>query len=351
MNRELEARTVGFRPGERNVFLHLLTGCNLSCRHCYINPAQHGQAMLSLQTVEKWLQLLVGPDEPGNLILLGGEPTLHPGLAEIVRIAASMGYHVTVDSNGYLFHDFLDRVSPRELDFLSFSLDGPDPGVNDPIRGEGVFATCTANLRRAVEKGFRTSLIYTVSGLNIDHLHRMPPLLADLGVERFFIQVIGLRGKPASGEPQEGIGWQVDPDHWLRVVPPVAREVAATGIHVTYPKVFLDPGERFQCAGIVAENFFVFPNGRVYRCPLCEDYPIHSLVIEGDRLCSRSGLNEDRFFSLSIPEGCVMHKLLQGENIAYLPDGRPRHRISCCLLKQEVIPRENRQPRECSDAS
>jgi MoaA/NifB/PqqE/SkfB family radical SAM enzyme len=42
------ARTVGFQPGERNVFFHILTACNLSCRHCYINPAQHGTATLPL---------------------------------------------------------------------------------------------------------------------------------------------------------------------------------------------------------------------------------------------------------------------------------------------------------------
>ena len=76
----------------------------------------------------------------------------------------------------------------------------------------------------------------------------------------------------------------------------------------------------------------------MYQCPLCEDYPIHSFSIEEDQLIKRDGLNEDRFFTLDIPEGCVMNKLLQPDNIDYLPDGSPRHRISCCLLKQEVVP-------------
>ena len=87
----------------------------------------------------------------------------------------------------------------------------------------------------------------------------------------------------------------------------------------------------------MAENFFVFPNGRVYRCPLCEDHPIHSLEIASDKLVAREGLNEDRFFELDIPEGCVMNRMLQPGNISYGPDGRPLHRISCCLLKQEVV--------------
>lgn len=332
------ARTVGFQPGERNVFFHLLTACNLSCRHCYINPTQHGTATLPLATVLQWLKLFARAERQTTLILLGGEPTLHPQLAAIIKAAKSMRYAVTVDSNGYLFHDLLDRVTPKELDYLSFSLDGPEAPVNDPIRGQGVFTVCTENIRRAAALGFNTSLIYTVSALNIDHLHRMPPLLADLGVRRFFIQVIGLRGNPAVQQPDGASNWQVEPQRWLAVVPQVAEAAARLGIHVVYPKVYLDREEPFQCAGMVAENFFIFPNGRVYQCPLCEDHPIHSYQIEDNRLVHRDGLNEDRFFPLTIPEGCVMNRLLQPDNIAYQPDGTPVHRISCCLLKQEVLP-------------
>lgn len=338
MTTQPKARTVGFQPGERNVFFHLLTACNLACRHCYINPAEHGTATLPLATVLQWLKLFARPERQTNLILLGGEPTLHPDLATIIRAAKSMRYAVTVDSNGFLFHNLLAKVTPRELDYLSFSLDGPDASVNDPIRGEGVFAVCTDNIRKAVAGGFATSVIYTVSGLNIEHLHRMPALLADLGVHRFFIQVIGLRGNPAVSKPATAVNWQVEPEQWLNIVPRVAEEAARLGIHVIYPKVYLDRDEPFQCAGIVAENFFVFPNGRVYQCPLCEDHPIHSYSIEDNRLVLRDGLNENRFFPLHIPEGCVMNRLLQPDNITYNPDGSPRHRISCCLLKQEVRP-------------
>ena len=338
MTFEPVAHTVDFKPGERNVFFHLLTGCNLSCKHCYINPAQHGTATLDLETILRWLKLFARPQQETNLILLGGEPTMHPDLAAIIKAAKSLRYAVTVDSNGYLFHDLLDQVTPAELDFLSFSLDGPDATVNDPIRGDKVFATCTENLKRAVGLGFRTSLIYTVSALNIDHLHRMPALLAELGVQRFFIQVIGLRGNSATTGTDTGDEWQVDPQQWLDVVPKVAGEAARAGIHVTYPKVFLEPEDQFSCAGQVAENYFIFPNGRVYQCPLCEDYPIHSFHIKEDQLVKRDGLNEDSFFTLDIPEGCVMNKLLQPDNIDYLADGSPRHRISCCLLKQEILP-------------
>jgi MoaA/NifB/PqqE/SkfB family radical SAM enzyme len=338
------ATTVGFVPGERNVFFHILTACNLSCRHCYINPEQHGRITLERETMERWIELFARPGQQSNMIFLGGEPTLHPDLAHGIAKAKACGFNVTVDSNGYLFHDLLDRTTPELLDYLSFSLDGPDAAVNDPIRGQGVFEVCTANLRLAVARGFAVSVIYTVSALNIDHLPRMVELLVELGVRRFFIQVIGLRGKPAQDGGvcelggEEGTQWQVSPEQWLRVVPEVARQAVTAGIHVTYPKVFLDSNENFECAGLVADNFFIFPNGRVYRCPLCEDYPVHALRIEEDRLLLNKGLTEDRFFTLNIAEGCVMNKLLQPDTIRYDAAGMPEYRISCCLLKQEIRP-------------
>ncbi len=316
------------------MFFHILTACNLCCRHCYINPSQHGTKTLSRETIHKWIELFADKEKKTNLIFLGGEPTLHPELPSAIKKAKESGYFVTVDSNGYLFNDLLDKTTPDLLDYLSFSLDGPDAAINDAIRGEGVFDICTANIERAVQKGFRVSVIYTVSRKNLEALSRMVPLLASLQVKKFFIQVIGLRGNSALAAGAETT--QVSREEWLETVPEVARMAADRGIHVTYPKVFLERDEAFECAGNVAENFFIFPNGRVYQCPLCEDHPINAYRIENDRLVKNEGLMEDRFFRLNIAEGCVMNKLLQADNIEYDEGGRPLYKISCCLLKQEI---------------
>lgn len=329
------ARTVGFQPRERNVFFHILTACNLACRHCYINPTQHGTAAVSGETMEQWLQLFYDPARETNLIFLGGEPTLHPELAAGIKTARQLGYRsVTVDSNGFLFHDLLGKITPAEA-VISFSLDGPTPEVNDPLRGQGVFAVCTANIKKAVAMGFDVSLIYTVSRINIEHLARMPALLAELGVKRFFIQVIGIRGKSA-GPIKDQL--QLTPEEWLTVIPQVAQTAAAMGIHVIFPKVFLDQGEEFLCAGRVADNYFIFPNGRVYRCPLCEDFPLHSLTLSDGRLTSTEKINESDLFNLDIPEGCVMNRLIQPDNIQYETPGKPRYKIACCLLKETLLP-------------
>lgn len=334
----MSARTVRFSKDTANVFFHILTQCNLRCRHCYINPQQHGTERLSLETMNAWLATMARRAPGANLIFLGGEPTLHPDLAAAVHTASDLGYgSITIDTNGYLFHQILDRITPEQVNFISFSLDGASPETNDPIRGKGSFAACTAGIRRARAKGFHTSLIYTVSQMNLDDLQRMPALLAELGIDRFFIQVIGLRGQSATAQTDPAHPLQVSRDQWLERVIPVAQQVARQGnIAVTYPKVFLAPHEPFECAGRVADNYFIFPNGRVYRCPLCEDFPLHSLQWVDERLIATPPINEADLFSLDIAEGCVMNKLIQPHNLTYTADGKPTCRIACCLLKESL---------------
>jgi Fe-coproporphyrin III synthase len=328
--------TVEFSERAANVFLHVLTRCNLRCRHCYINPAQHGRARLPIGRIERWLEVFAARSPGANLVLLGGEPTLHPDLPRAVRRARELGFgSVTIDTNGYLFNDILERVTPAEVDVFSFSLDAATAATNDRIRGRGSFEACVKGIRRARAKGFRTSLITTVSRANLHELSEMGGLLDGLGVERFFIQVLGLRGN-AAGPGCDAAVERVSAAEWREKVPEAAAAVARRGVRVIYPAVLLEPGEPFACAGRVADNYFAFPNGRVYRCPLCEDFPLHGLAFEEDRLVDRPRLNETDLFRLEIAEGCVMHALIQPGPPA--PAGGPIQRIGCCLLKREVPP-------------
>jgi MoaA/NifB/PqqE/SkfB family radical SAM enzyme len=293
-----------------------------------------------VERIERWLAIFCDRSPGANLILLGGEPTLHPDLPRVVRRGRELGFaSITVDTNGYLFHNILERVTPAEVDVFSFSLDGAAAETNDRLRGRGSYAACLNGIRRARAKGFRTSLIYTVNRANLHELPAMGALLEDLGVERFFIQVLGLRGRAAKpgGKAQTERVLRVSVAEWREQVPAAAEAIARQGIRVIYPKVFLRPEEPFECAALVADNYFVFPNGRVYRCPLCEDFPLHSLMFKDDGLVDAPRLNENDLFRLDIAEGCVMNKLIHPDNLRCTSDGRTAYKIACCLLKEEIF--------------
>jgi len=329
----MQKKTVAFSKDSSNLFFHILTKCNLSCTHCYINKEEHGGNTLDIDTIRSWLNLFSNKAGQTNVAFLGGEPTLHPDLYLAVKEAKHLGFKsITIDTNGYLFHNILDKITCDEIDFFSFSLDGATKKTNDMIRGTGSYDKVMEGIQKARGKGFSCSMIYTVSNSNIHELELMPDLVKNIGIKRFFIQVVGMRGKSSSpdGKPQ------VSKQTWLKVVPEVAEKIADHGIIVTYPKVFLEHDEIFQCAGNVADNYFIFPNGRVYQCPICEDFPLHSYEIKNSRLAAMPKINEKDLFGLAIPEGCIMNKIIQPQNLSYNKKGDPDHKIACCLLKEEL---------------
>ena len=75
-----DRKTVAFSKNSSNLFFHILTQCNLRCRHCYINPQQQGEKKLPLDTIKAWLDEFASISATTNVIFLGGEPTLHPDL-------------------------------------------------------------------------------------------------------------------------------------------------------------------------------------------------------------------------------------------------------------------------------
>jgi len=330
----MQKKTVAFSKDSSNLFFHILTKCNLSCTHCYINKDQHGTKTLDIETIRNWLNLFSNKAFQTNIIFLGGEPTLHPDLYLAVKEANRLGFKsITIDTNGYLFHNILNKISCDEIDFLSFSLDGATKKTNDLIRGKGSYDKVIEGIQQALKKGFFCSMIYTVSDHNIHELELMPAIVKALGIKRFFIQVVGMRGK--SSKPEGKL--QVSKETWLKIIPKVAETIAGHGIIVTYPKVFIKPNEIFQCAGNVADNYFIFPNGRVYHCPICEDFPLHSYEIKKNRLIATPKINEKDLFALTIPEGCVMNKMIQPQNLSYNKQGVPDHQIACCMLKEEIF--------------
>lgn len=146
-------KTVSFSIDAVNVFFHILTECNLKCRHCYINPDQHGTGMLPLPVIEKWLLALKGERRNANLILLGGEPTLHPDLSRIITAGRKMGYAtITVDTNGYLFHDILSKVGPDDVDFFQLQPGRGNSCNQRPHPGQRMLSNMSFRNKKGQEK-------------------------------------------------------------------------------------------------------------------------------------------------------------------------------------------------------
>ncbi len=80
--------------------------------------------------------------------LTGGEPTLHPHLADIVRVAASAGLRVGITSNGERGAAVLEDCARAGLDRVNFSVFGTTPQELAQVQKNSRFS----NVRRAERK-------------------------------------------------------------------------------------------------------------------------------------------------------------------------------------------------------
>jgi hypothetical protein len=107
----------------------LTTGCNLACPYCFANEKMgpSRRRHMTLADVDKLLAFFRRSDYQ-LFRVMGGEPTLHPDFAEILRRALAADMRVDVLSNATwndACSDFFRQVSPRRLYFL-LNLDHPD---------------------------------------------------------------------------------------------------------------------------------------------------------------------------------------------------------------------------------
>jgi len=86
--------------------------CNINCRVCYILKKDY---VKSLDDVKKEIDLAIKKRKLETISLLGGEPTLHPHLIEIIRYIRSKGVQAQLLTNGIIL---LENEDDRFLDEL-----------------------------------------------------------------------------------------------------------------------------------------------------------------------------------------------------------------------------------------
>lgn len=118
--------------------LDLLRGCNITCRACYnTEPAN----VKSLDEVRQELQVLTARRRLDSISLLGGEPTLHPQLCDIVHMIKTKGISVELFTNGLLLEPVLLSELCRagtDLVFLHIDSHQTRPDLGDGWTADGL---------------------------------------------------------------------------------------------------------------------------------------------------------------------------------------------------------------------
>ena len=85
------------------VGIDIIDGCNLQCRQCYYTKSKKYPRMISLQQMKYIIDKV--QNKFSELYILGGEPTLHPDIAEIIKFGLERMPMVILVSNGIKLAD------------------------------------------------------------------------------------------------------------------------------------------------------------------------------------------------------------------------------------------------------
>ncbi len=168
------------------LYFYLTEGCNLRCRHCWINPKyQSGDSVSPSLDFEFFCHIIrqARPLGLNGVKLTGGEPLIHPEIDRILTFLRSEEIRVTVETNGVLCtKEIAKKICQCKNPFVSVSLDGADAQTHEWVRGvEGSFEAAIQGIRNLVTAGLRPQVIMTVMRRNRDQTERVVRLAESLG--------------------------------------------------------------------------------------------------------------------------------------------------------------------------
>ena len=190
-------------PGYR-LWIYTNFHCNLACAYCCAESSPRAQPRaIEVGMISKLVEqaAALGTKE---IYLTGGEPFLHPDLAQIVTSCVSVAPTVLL-TNGMLFggarRAVLDSM-PRTDFVLQISVDSPTPEVHDAQRGPGSWAKAIAGVRVARDLGFRVRLASTITAGSPHEETEVADLCVELGLASSDVIV---RRVAAEGFANDGI--------------------------------------------------------------------------------------------------------------------------------------------------
>ena len=112
----------------------------------------------------------------------GGEPLLHPHLADMIAMAAAKNMGPAVITNGWLLPQLVDKLAEAGLKTVYISIDAATISAHEANRGlEGVCRRIRTATSRMPELGMTPIAQVTMSKLIGDY-HALIPFLRDLGL-------------------------------------------------------------------------------------------------------------------------------------------------------------------------
>jgi len=172
--------------------------CQIQCPVCYADTK--GKTYLSKEEFSSYLDRVMKAEGGCRMVqLLGGEPTLHPHLLDLINIAEAKGVEVIViNTNGLVLSEsenLARDLSGRKV-MVNLQFDGLDDKINESLRGIKMLDSKMKAIDNLNRFKVPCSLVVTVKeGLNDDQYNQIIGLCLKKGIRDITITPLGYVGR------------------------------------------------------------------------------------------------------------------------------------------------------------
>ena len=182
LKNKLKGRLTGKGRFPLVTMLEPLEKCNLACEGCG-RIREYERVLDRTLSVE---QCLAAVEESGAPIvsIAGGEPTLHPQIAEIVNSITEKKKFVYLCTNALLMERVMKKIPASKYFCFVVHMDGMEEAHDRSVYRKGVFQIAIRGIRRALDEGYRVTTNSTVfNGVDEEDITKMFTMLTEMGVE------------------------------------------------------------------------------------------------------------------------------------------------------------------------
>jgi hopanoid biosynthesis associated radical SAM protein HpnH len=164
------------------LMLEPLMRCNLACAGC--GKIQYPGHVLKRDLTPAECFAAVEECGAPMVSIPGGEPLMHPQIAEIAMGLVARKKYVYLCTNGLLLREKLDEFTPSKYFSFVVHMDGLREHHDFSVCREGTYDKAVAGMREALARGFRVTTNTTLfDGAQPESVRQFFDEMMDLGVE------------------------------------------------------------------------------------------------------------------------------------------------------------------------
>jgi MoaA/NifB/PqqE/SkfB family radical SAM enzyme len=170
--------------------------CNNSCKFC----VQGDKRKFYFDKTDDEIKIILKDAKISydEVVFTGGEPTIRPGIMDLVSYAKNLGYKIQVQTNGRIFayRDFCKEIIKAGANVFAISIHGHNAKLHDFLTSaKGSFEQSRSGIKNLLSFGELVITNTVINKINYRFLPEIARFLIDLGIPQYQFAFPHILGK------------------------------------------------------------------------------------------------------------------------------------------------------------